>query len=327
MATLGSYYIDSTDFLSATAVYTDVDLTIAAPAGYYQSCGIYRQQTILPSGPVLGAPITCPYCDNGECAVTPADGWLGEQQGVVDLDITIGTGIGVYHVSFTPLNIPNGIFIDYDAVTYGGGSSSNFGWLAGPYYGNSADAAAWGFPAVSPYQLSNLVWSGNENGSDVGIDFVPTGSSEPIAVIPADFSGTAGNPGTINLFIPKPLAEPQVATIRIVGCVGLDSDAWTLSNRCAGPLTSFLITTPQVSAIAACGAIPAWFGSYWNGPVNGTLGEPGLYDIMYANPTATVTLAAGVGVGFYGYESALGVQGYFEIDANSVIVTIGSCPP
>jgi len=32
MATLGSYYIDSTDFTTATGVYTDIDLTIAAPA-------------------------------------------------------------------------------------------------------------------------------------------------------------------------------------------------------------------------------------------------------------------------------------------------------
>ena len=102
MATLGSYYIDSTDFTTATGVYTDIDLTIAAPAGYYQTCGVWRLQTVLPTGPVLGPPQSCPYCDDGDCAVDPANGWNADQQGVVDLDIDIGTGIGVYHVTLKP---------------------------------------------------------------------------------------------------------------------------------------------------------------------------------------------------------------------------------
>ena len=275
MATLGSYYIDSTDFITATGVYTNIDLTIAAPAGYYQTCNVWRLQTILPTGPVLGAPQSCPYCDDGDCAVNPTNGWLQDQSGLVYLDIDIGTAIGVYHVTLTPSNIPNGVFVEYDGILYSGGSSSNFGWLAGPYFGTTADATAWNFPTGSPFQVADLVWSGNENGSGVGVDFVPNGATEAITVLPGDFSGTPTNVGDVHIFIPKPLAEPETATIKIIGCVGGNADGWALTNICAGPLKSFLITTPQVSALAACAAIPIWFGSYWNGPVNGSLGEPG----------------------------------------------------
>lgn len=327
MATLGSYYIDSTDFTTATGVYTDIDLTIAAPAGYYQTCGVWRLQTVLPTGPVLGPPQSCPYCDDGDCAVDPANGWNADQQGVVDLDIDIGTGIGVYHVTLKPDDIPNGIFVDYDGATYTGGSSSNYGWLDGPYFGTTPDATAWNFPAGSPFQVANLVWSGNVNGAGVGVDFVPNGSSESITVLPADFTGTPANVGDVHLFISKPLAEPRTATIRVIGCVGGNADAWALTNRCAGPLTGLLITQNRATAVDACLEIPIWIGTYYNGPVNGTAGEPGLYDVMYIDDIGSQTLATSLGAGFYGYESALGVQGYFEIDANGVIITIGSCPP
>ena len=48
------YYIDSLDFSTATAVYTDVGLTIHASDGYYSFSGNYRQQ----SGGVLTTPLT-----------------------------------------------------------------------------------------------------------------------------------------------------------------------------------------------------------------------------------------------------------------------------
>ncbi len=44
MATSGTYYIDTADFLTATAVWTDTALTTKAPDGYYSFGGNYRQQ-------------------------------------------------------------------------------------------------------------------------------------------------------------------------------------------------------------------------------------------------------------------------------------------
>lgn len=44
MATSGTYYIDTADFSTATAVWTNTTLTTKAPDGYYSFGGNYRQQ-------------------------------------------------------------------------------------------------------------------------------------------------------------------------------------------------------------------------------------------------------------------------------------------
>jgi hypothetical protein len=44
MATSSTYYIDTNDFATATAVWTDAGLTTKAPDGYYSFGGDYRQQ-------------------------------------------------------------------------------------------------------------------------------------------------------------------------------------------------------------------------------------------------------------------------------------------
>jgi len=51
-------YINSDDFLTATAVYNDVNLTVLAPDGFYQSAGRYRQQLLG----ILGPSLACPDC-------------------------------------------------------------------------------------------------------------------------------------------------------------------------------------------------------------------------------------------------------------------------
>ncbi len=51
-------YINSDDFDTATGIYNDVNLTILAPDGFYQSGGRYRQQL---QG-VLGPSLACPDC-------------------------------------------------------------------------------------------------------------------------------------------------------------------------------------------------------------------------------------------------------------------------
>jgi hypothetical protein len=44
MATSSTYYIDSSSFNTATSVYTNQELTIKAPDGYYSIGGLYRRQ-------------------------------------------------------------------------------------------------------------------------------------------------------------------------------------------------------------------------------------------------------------------------------------------
>lgn len=63
MATSGTYYIDTADFSTATAVWTNTALTTKAPDGYYSFGGNYRQQfegLLLPISSCGSAPTTIP---------------------------------------------------------------------------------------------------------------------------------------------------------------------------------------------------------------------------------------------------------------------------
>lgn len=320
MPTPTPYFIDAETFNNATAVYTDAALTTKAADGFYQNCGVYRQQT---SG-ILGPVINCPLCDQAECGTDPASGWTTNEQGVYDFEVNLGTDTNVnWRVKLTPGFIPNGIFVTYNGVTYSAGSSTSSGWLDGPYYGRNAEISSYDFPNSSPYSLSKFEWDGSTVGG-VGTNFIPTSTSEIVTIAGADVSGTAGDPGIINIFIPKVLAEPSTATIKVVGAVGGSSDAFTLSNECPVALTSFSASGRFGTAVDACAATNS--NTYYNGPVTGTAGEPALYDMVFTDVSGSTTLATSSGAGFYGFTSS-SASGYFEIDSNSVIIAIGSCPP
>ncbi len=317
MPTLLPYYIDAPTFVDATAVYTDSNLSIKAADGYYQSGGIYRIQT----AGLLGVPQTCPTCNTAECGILPS-GWVGSQYGIFDFNIQLGTDTGVWQVVAQTFDIPNGFFIDYDGTTYSSAVSSQDGYLAGPYFGNTLTGTSYGFPGGSPYTLPVLRWDGDA----AGIAFTLTGDTESITVAPGDFTGSPGNGGEFNWFISKPNAEPQTATVRVIGCVGGSGDSFTLSNICPDVLSGFTVApSARANAVDACLDVPS--NTYYNGPVGGTAGEPGLYDVIFVNSNGANTLASTLGSGFYGYSSAGTPTGYFEIDANSVIITIGTCPP
>ena len=52
-----------------------------------------------------------------------------------------------------------------------------------------------------------------------------------------------------------------------------------------------------------------------------------VYDFMFADANAVVTLASVAGTGFFHYDDGSANGAYFELDSNSVIVSIGTCPP
>ena len=59
MATNGTYYIDTTTFITATSVWLDGSLTILAPDGFYSVNGTYRQQV---NGELLSTNV-CSFCE------------------------------------------------------------------------------------------------------------------------------------------------------------------------------------------------------------------------------------------------------------------------
>ena len=67
MATTGTYYYSSASFSTATALFTDADLSSFAPDGWYSDQSIVRQQA---SG-VLFAEDDCPNCGTPTPSPTP----------------------------------------------------------------------------------------------------------------------------------------------------------------------------------------------------------------------------------------------------------------
>ena len=260
-----NYFLDSNSFITATAVYTDADLTTKAPNGLYQDCGIYRSQV----DGFLTDPIDCPFCNLAECGTKPSNGWVTPEQGYYEFDIDLGTTTGLWIVKFSAANIPNGIIVTYDGVDYTGGSSENFGYLAGPYFGTNSFITDYDFPNQSPYFVNVMEWDGQQSGAGVGNNFIAKGTTETVSIAPADVSGTATSSGFVHLFVPKTAAEPQTATIKCIGPVGGTSDSFTLKNDCPITLVSFEATTVFPNATDACSA-PAVFkqqmewSSYWN---------------------------------------------------------------
>ena len=91
-------FIDSSDFLTATAVYDDANLTVKSVDGYYQSGGDYRLQL----NGFLGPAVLCEECGIA-CGGTLSP--PGGADGLYQLTFSAGTDpadIGAILVYFDP---------------------------------------------------------------------------------------------------------------------------------------------------------------------------------------------------------------------------------
>ena len=122
MAQDNTYYIDTSLFSTATAVWTDPSLTTKAADGWYQdpteNSNIYRQQT----GGTLGSSSNC------QCTVPcNTDISASGTTGSYIADIDTGTDTGAIVVYFQPYNIPDGIRATYNSVVYNTLTTNNHG--------------------------------------------------------------------------------------------------------------------------------------------------------------------------------------------------------
>lgn len=301
MADFGTYYIDTDSFLTATAVFTDSLLTTRAPDGYYQACGVYRQQS---SGYLLD-PVDCAECSIDCSSLTSFTG----EQGVYQVTIDIGTDLGVTIIRFSPGTIPAGIFITYNGATYSSGSSSQYGYLAGPYVGISANDC--GLVAGSPHTLDK--YSYNPTTA-----LWTSATTEDITIAGGDVSLSAGNIGEFVVPVKRFLSSARELTIKVVApCAG---SSWGIEVECPDLLTGFSASAKYASSILACAAATPY--TFYNVPVNGTPGTPGLYDIIYTDPFGKTTVASSRGLGAGWYKAG---TSWIQIDSNSVVVDTDSC--
>ena len=225
-------YIDSSDFLTATAVYDDVNLLTKAADGYYQDNDIYRQQVNGELGPSF-------VCE--ECGI-PCGGTIsppGGQTGLYQLEFSAGTDendTGAISIYFNPQSIPDGIRVFYDGVYYNRISSPSDGNIqstsgvvdAFTILGSPADPCVPATPNTSNYDFYD--------GFD-GTGWLP-GSPTPQSVTINSGDDVRGGQSQDNLLIvPKPNRLPGLVTIRVLGPCA--NTGWNIDVECPANLPSF----------------------------------------------------------------------------------------
>lgn len=133
------YYIDSTSFLTATAVYTDELLTIKAPDGYYKFESGYREQL----GGVLLNSIQCTTCiDCKQFVSFDYKTGAGDAE-TINITVTYTDCWGYNHTLNYTLPTTHGQAYNYAidgplCVKNGSVSSTSLGFFV-PYYDNNSE--------------------------------------------------------------------------------------------------------------------------------------------------------------------------------------------
>lgn len=311
MATSSSYYLNAPSLGSATAVFTNADLTVLAADGFYSDGTIVREQVdgiLLPQQ-------TCPSC------ATPCGETINASggQGIYLLDLETGTtvsDVGAVIVRFDPYGVPDGIRGTLGSTVYnklvspvdGLHQSSNAGALT--YIGQTgADCGISGttYPALTEFSYN-------------GTTFVATGNTQSVTVAPGDVSLGVSAPGSTMMVIPKLTPSPSIINFEVVGpCSGT---AWQMSVACPVLLTGFSSSVSAVSSVAACALSETT--TYYNASLANTPGTVGLYDLVFADAYGQTPLAAGY---YRASGSITGSNDWFQVSSAGVVITLGVCTP
>lgn len=311
MATSGNYFLNGPSLGSSTTIYSDANLTIIAPDGFYSDGVISREQV---SGILLPA-IAC-----GSCA-TPCGGTINGSgaQGIYLLNLDTGgtaSDVGAIIVKFDAFQVPDGIRATFNGNPYNKLSSPVDG------YHQSTDPN--GFTVVG--RLSNdCGMTGNTSNFPTlqefiysGTSFVPTGNTQNITINPGDVSLGSLAPGLCVMVIPKTTATPSLVNIEMVGpCSGT---AFTVSVDCPALLPSFPSSVSEENVDRACELIINQ--TYYFAKVH-TAADTfvGLYDYVFMDAFGVTPLADG----FYLTSNVAAPNQVIEV-VNGIVIAITSCP-
>lgn len=304
--TAGVYYIDSGDFSTANGVWTDAGLTSLAAAGYYQYGGVYRR--LLADGTLLPA-FDCPDCliapdDSGTVATTILrSGFFGRTSRI---RVITSDGTGVVRIVLDPgTTRATGIYARYGDSVLTEMYSSNFGRLAGPYYGNSATSVASQGLTTTPIDD----WNGS-GWDDSGEERVYSGD---------DLSLKASPYGNLIMFLPKTDANDSLVTLELVSVFSTNHD-WEVDIYNVIDLEELSITTVQGTQAAACAASQT--ETVYVGRVASAIGSPlANGDVLFTDATAETPLTNGI----YGFDEGANTYSV-SVDQYGVISSKTVCP-
>lgn len=306
MATSSTYYLNGPSLGSATAVFTDPDLMLCAPDGFYFDGVIVREQVSC----VLLPQQLCPACADA-CGGFPISEYSASG-GYYEVAIQLGSSTGAIVIEFDPYTVPLGIEVIYNGVVYNEVSSTNFGYLAGvanlpTYLGQlSSDC---GIVAGSPHVLNKYTYYG-------GV-FTATPFTETVNVLSSQLDLTSAGPGPCFIVIPKTAPSPTTMQINVIGACS--ASQFDLTIACPTALMTFSSSNANADANLACS--DSIDQQYYVKYVNGGAGTLGLYDWVFQDVNGEFVLPDG----FYHAPSAVAPPyDWFQVQ-NGVIVQFGTC--
>jgi len=307
MATSSTFYLNGPSLASATAAFTDDNLTICAADGFYSDGVIVREQV----GCVLLPQQTCPSCATPCGEAITASG----VQGLYLINLETGTDIGAIIIRFDPAGVPDGIRASYNSLVYNK--------LTSPVDGLHQSTGPSNFTVVGATG-SDCGLAGNTTNFPTiteflynGTTFLATGNTQSITIYPGDVSlGTP--PGNCMLVIPKSAASPSIVNIEIIGPCG--GTAWGIEVNCPELLTGFESSVVFASSALACGALENEI--YYSASLNNIPGSIDVYDFVYSDNIGSIPLANGF---YYAPGVISGGADWFQV-TNGVVVAVGNCP-
>lgn len=341
MGTFNTFYINALNLSSASAVYTDEEMTTLAPSGYYSDGIVIRQQLSTPNaqGQILMGDVsnTCQSCTTN-CSDEVVFSAPSDFTGPATLrgSVSFGTSIGAIKVEIRGVSTkPIGVDLKFNSVKYNGFASSsalaNVDLYQAPlpsdtsYFwtqssGGTSNCSNWNSTLINVPKLHfnsvSGLWEqvGNANGLLI-TNKLATGFSSYGA-------------GSLIRYIPKTTSVNNLLDIEFVlpcGSATIGGVGPLLSVGCPQDLT--LINTSGGGAGSHLSACSSPMGSSkYIGPVRSqTSGVLAVGDFIFNNSTASITTSDGYyrGLGSE-LENVTTQYGTFRVE-NGLVTEMQNC--
>lgn len=309
------YYYDGASFETSTGIFTDANLTTAAPSGTYRLGGVYR----IWDGTTLSDIYQCDSCCQAICnfsapftGVFPVTSPNNFKDTICTQSRPSGIVVIEYDFGNPPfVGFPMGFDAAYNGVTYTNVSSNRYGLIQARYKGSpqqNMDEAD--FIAGSPYTLNDREWK------PLSATFQTTGTSTTETVSASNTTLTANSPEKCYMAIPKQVVPTNLDVTIYSPRPASEGSAGMLDVTvgCPAPLASFASSTEFAATRATVCALTV-DTTFYHVQVNGTVGVPRVFDIVYTDAGATTHPA----MGFY----ALSGGRWMEVGPEGIVAGSG----
>lgn len=305
-----TFYIDTTTFETATAVYTTSALTTKASNGVYASCGYWRRQT---AGVLEPGIYRCDAVCAARCGTTPLS--TPDQKGWFKGHYDTGATLGAIRVEMRNTSTSPVAFIcELGSEAYPDPNvrrKANKSYAAGytekvyTYSVDPCNPEGTVISSISVFQRNSGAW---DNTGITTTEYITSGTN------------IAGTP-TLIMYIPKTSNQYTLLDYAIVQpcATGYTS---TLRAECPVLLPSFSASQAFSLKAGACAASTYPIQLY-QGHVNGTAGTTwGLYDWVFKDPYSSELADDG----WYRLPSGLPGPNVVMSVANGLVLSIATCP-